>query len=73
MGPVVASYLVRVTLRKRDDLPDPPGAPGLFTSESEPPIPTNERVERLVGDALYDGLTYFTEETIHVASERTDE
>lgn len=73
MGNIVASYLVRVTLRRRDDLPPPDEAPpGTFHSESEPPVPKIAEMELVVKDVLYDSLTYYTEDVIGVSAERTD-
>lgn len=71
-GKVVASYLVKVVLHKRDDLPDPPTSPGQFNSESEPPIPTIAELTELIGGTIYDKVDYFTEREISVSAERTD-
>jgi hypothetical protein len=74
MGKVVATYLIRLTLRKRDDLLPPDQAkPGTFHSESDPPTPTLAEVEREVKDALYASLPYYTADEIGVAAERVDE
>jgi len=73
MGKIAATFLVKVTLRHRDDLPAAADAPaGTFSAESEPPVPTNEELERIIHSAIYDNTTYFTGDVISVTSERTD-
>lgn len=63
-GTVVASYLVRVTLHENEEWPE--------GQEHTPDVPTNERLERIAADALYDNLNYFHMSSITVSSERTD-
>jgi hypothetical protein len=64
-GKVIATYLVRVTLRE-----NPPSAD--YAGLGEPDIPTNDRLAELLADQLFHETDYFTREAIHVASERTD-
>lgn len=73
MGKVVATYQIRVTLRQRDDLP-PPGeaAPGAFTSESPPPVPTLDEIKGIVEGAIYTNVDYYTDDEIGVSAERVD-
>lgn len=69
MGEITSSYLLRVTLRERDDHAQTDwGRDGL----PAPDGPTNAQLERTVKDALYERLEYYNDETIHVSSERTD-
>ena len=63
-GKVLASFLVRVTLREGDNTP--PDA----TVQPED-IPTNDRLSKIVSDAVY-AYTDFLPDEIHVESERTD-
>lgn len=65
MGKIVATYLVKVTLRERD--PDPARPP-----LEVPKPPTNDEIAGLTKQALYDVLPYFGDGEIHVTSERTD-
>jgi hypothetical protein len=65
MSKIVASYLVKVTLRERED-------EGQAVRLDVPQPPTNEEVERLTKQALYDALPYFGDLQIGVTSERTD-
>lgn len=57
MNAIVATYLVKVTLRERDDLPEPP------------PAPTNGELEDIITAALDLEL----EVVPHVTAERTDQ
>jgi len=62
-GKVLASYLVRVTLRQSAD----PHIEAPLPEE----IPTNDRLAGLIAEALYHA-TGFLRGEIHVTSERTD-
>ena len=64
MGKVIATYLVRVTLREGDNTP-----PDAKVQPED--IPTNDRLSKMVRDAVY-AYTEFLEDEIHVESERTD-
>ena len=64
MGKIVATYLVRVTLREGDNTP-----PDAKVQPEE--IPTNDRLATIVSRAVYE-FTDFLEDEIHVESERTD-
>lgn len=63
MGKIVASYLIKVTLREKDA-----PAPG----EGVPEPPTIAEIEGAIGQLLYDQLAYFTTTEIGVSAERTD-
>jgi hypothetical protein len=60
---IVASYLVRIALHEK-------AAPA--ANESIPEPPTNEELEKLIGDRLYEKLPYFTDSEIGIRVERTD-
>jgi hypothetical protein len=65
MSRIVASYLLRVTLRERQ--PNPASPP-----LEVPEPPTNDEVASLTKQALYDVLPYFGDDEIRVSSERLD-
>lgn len=60
MGKVIASYLVRVVVRRSDVAPD---------DESDPRDPTNEEIERRCSDAVSNLLP---DADVTAESERTD-
>lgn len=62
MSKIIASYLVRVTLHEPDRAAD---------EGRELTPPTNERLEGVIKDALYDETPFYADE-IGVSSERTD-
>lgn len=60
MGKVLASYLVKVTLRVVDDLEE---------TEDDPNVPTNLALEEAIAEAIEDA---FDDIQVSASSERTD-
>ena len=67
MGKRIATYLVRVTLHERND------HAALEQWQEGPPEPDNAAIERIVRDAIYAEVEYYTADVIGVSAERVDE